>query len=54
MGLLVVCAVLAQAKIIFEFKRGSFKPSPKVDLLLSKSKFRKRPLVRVDNEEIFL
>ena len=43
----------AQAKIIFEIKKGSFKPSPKVDSCFLSLKFRQRPPVEVDNEETF-
>lgn len=43
----------AQAKIIFEIKKGCFKPSPKVDSCFLSLEFRERPAVKIDNEEIF-
>lgn len=43
----------AQPKIIFEIKKGSFKPSPKVDSCFLSLKFRQNPPVEVRNEEMF-
>jgi 16S rRNA (adenine1518-N6/adenine1519-N6)-dimethyltransferase len=43
----------AESKILFKIKKGSFKPSPKVDSCLLALKFRGRPLVHVRDEEKF-
>ena len=43
----------AQCKIIFEIKKGSFKPTPKVDSCLLCLKFRERPAVEVKDEGAF-
>jgi len=43
----------AQSKIIFEIKKGSFKPSPKIDSCFLSLKFRDNPAVKVENEERF-
>lgn len=43
----------AQTKIIFEIKKGSFKPMPKVDSCFLSLKFRQKPPVEVRSEEIF-
>ena len=43
----------AQTKIIFEIKKGSFKPSPRVDSCFLSLKFREKPPVKVSNEEMF-
>ena len=42
----------AQTRIIFEIKKGSFKPSPKVDSCFLSLKFRQKPPVEVRNEEM--
>ncbi len=39
------------AKILFEIKKGCFKPSPKVDSCFLSLKFRDKPIVETDNEE---
>jgi 16S rRNA (adenine1518-N6/adenine1519-N6)-dimethyltransferase len=43
----------AQSKIIFEIKKGSFLPSPKIDSCFLSLKFRGEPLVQVEDELIF-
>jgi len=43
----------AESRIIFEIKKGSFKPSPKVDSCFISLKFRQRPAVEVNNEDVF-
>jgi len=43
----------AESKIIFEIKKGSFKPVPKVDSCFISLKFRQRPAVEVKNEDVF-
>ncbi|MDD5108889.1 MAG: 16S rRNA (adenine(1518)-N(6)/adenine(1519)-N(6))-dimethyltransferase RsmA [Candidatus Omnitrophica bacterium] len=40
-------------KILFEIKKGCFKPSPKVDSCFLSLEFRDKPLVQIDNEEMF-
>ncbi|MDD5409318.1 MAG: 16S rRNA (adenine(1518)-N(6)/adenine(1519)-N(6))-dimethyltransferase RsmA [Candidatus Omnitrophica bacterium] len=42
----------AQTKIIFEIKKGSFKPVPKVDSCFLSLKFRQKPPVEVREEEM--
>jgi len=43
----------AQTRIIFEIKKGSFKPSPKVDSCFLSLEFREKPPVAVKSEEMF-
>jgi len=43
----------AQTKIIFEIKKGSFRPVPKVDSCFLSLKFRQKPPVQVRQEELF-
>ncbi|MDD5128587.1 MAG: 16S rRNA (adenine(1518)-N(6)/adenine(1519)-N(6))-dimethyltransferase RsmA [Candidatus Omnitrophica bacterium] len=43
----------AESRIIFEIKKGSFKPRPKIDSSLLGLKFRTVPPVEVQDEEIF-
>ena len=43
----------AQTKIIFEIKKGCFRPSPKVDSCFLSLKFRQKPPVEVNDEEEF-
>jgi len=41
----------AHCKIIFEIKKGSFRPAPKVDSCFLSLKFRDHPVVKVNDEE---
>ncbi|MDD5560504.1 MAG: 16S rRNA (adenine(1518)-N(6)/adenine(1519)-N(6))-dimethyltransferase RsmA [Candidatus Omnitrophica bacterium] len=43
----------ALTKVIFEIKKGSFCPSPKVDSCFLSLKFRHEPAVKVKNQELF-
>ena len=43
----------ARSKILFEIKKGSFKPSPKVDSCFLALEFRESPAVKVKDEEKF-
>ena len=43
----------AQSKILFEIKRGCFKPAPKIDSCFLSLKFRDSPEVGVKDEEMF-
>lgn len=43
----------AQSKIIFEIKKGSFSPAPKVDSCFLSLKFRDNPAVCVNDEKMF-
>jgi len=43
----------AQSNIIFNIKRGSFKPIPKVDSCCLSLKFRDQPPVKINDEERF-
>jgi len=43
----------ALTKILFEIKRGSFRPEPKVDSVFLKLKLRETPAVKVEDEELF-
>lgn len=42
-----------KGKILFEIKKGCFKPSPKVDSCFLSLEFRDKPAVRVGNQEKF-
>jgi 16S rRNA (adenine1518-N6/adenine1519-N6)-dimethyltransferase len=42
----------AESRVLFEIKRGSFKPSPKVDSCFLSLKFREAPPVNVDGEDL--
>jgi len=43
----------AQSKIVFNIKKGSFRPSPKVDSCFLSLKFRQKPPVELRDEELF-
>jgi len=43
----------AQSKILFEIKKGSFLPSPKIDSSFLRLKFREKPAVQVEDEGMF-
>lgn len=42
-----------RGKILFEIKKGCFKPSPEVDSCFLSLEFRDSPAVEIDNEEMF-